>query len=158
MEAKKKLKDLIIPLSEYPHMPYWGTLREAIVQLNVAYETGHHAVLVFDEAYKLVGMLLQKDILKGLEPKFAQHYEDGVPIFWDDLLKTGSEKQLARPVKEFMSEVKAMIDVEDSILKASHIMLQEDTYLLPVMEGDKLIGVLRMGDLFHDITKAVLNL
>jgi len=26
------------------------------------------------------------------------------------------------------------------------------------MEGDKLIGVLRMGDLFHDITKAVLNL
>jgi len=158
MEAKKKIWGLVIPLSDYPHIPYWGTLREAIVQLNVAYETGHHAVLVFDEAYKLVGMLLQKDILKGLEPKFAQHYEDGVPIFWDDLLKTGSEKQLARPVKEFMSEVKAMIDVEDSILKASHIMLQEDTYLLPVMEGDKLIGVLRMGDLFHDITKAVLNL
>ena len=66
MEAKKKVKDLIIPLSEYPHMPYWGTLREAIVQLNVAYESNHHAVLVFDEAYKLVGMLFQKDILKGL--------------------------------------------------------------------------------------------
>lgn len=158
MEARKKIKDLVIPLSDYPHMPYWGTLREAIVQLNVAYETGYHAILVFDEAYKLVGMLFQKDILKGLEPKFAQHYEDGVPIFWDDLLKAGSEKQLARPVREFMSGVKATIDVEDSILKASHIMLQEDTHLLPVMEGQKLIGVLRMSDLFQNITKAVLDL
>ena len=158
MEAKKKLKDLIIPLSEYPHMPYWATLREAIVQLNVAYETGHHAVLVFDEAYKLVGMLFQKDILKGLEPKFAQHYEDGVPIFWDDLLKTASEKQLGRPVKEFMSKAKLTIGADDNILKVSHIMLQEDSHLLPVMEGDKLIGVLRMSDLFHEITKVVLDL
>jgi len=158
MEAKKKLKDLIIPLSEYPHMPYWGTLREAIVQLNVAYESSHHAVLVFDEAYKLVGMLFQKDILKGLEPKFAQHYEDGVPIFWDSLLKTGSEKRLGRQVKEFMSKARFTIGVDDSILKASHIMLEEETHLLPVMEGDKLMGVLRMSDLFHEITRVVLDL
>ena len=158
MEAKKKIKDMVIPLSEYPHLPYWATLREAIVQFNAAYEIGHHTVLVFDEAYKLVGILLQKDVLKGLEPKFAQHYEDGVPIFWDELLQTGSEKRLARPVKELMSEVKATIDIDDSILKASHIMLQEDNYLLPVMEGDKLIGVLRMDELFHDITNTVLNL
>jgi predicted transcriptional regulator len=157
MEAKKRIKDMIIPLSEYPHLPYWGTLREAIVQFNAAYEIGHHAVLIFDEAYKLVGILLQKDVLKGLEPKFAQHYEDGVPIFWDDLLQTGSEKRLSRPVKEFMSEVKATIGIDDSILKASHIMLQEDNDLLPVMEGDKLIGVLRMEELFHELTRTVLN-
>jgi CBS domain-containing protein len=158
MEAKKKIKDLVIPLSHYPHMPYWGTLKEAIVQLNVAYETGHHTVLVFDEAYKLVGMLLEKDILKGLEPKFAQHYEEGVPIAWEDLLKSGIEKKLSLPISEYMSEVPAKIDGEDSLLKASHIMLQMDAYLLPVMEGDKLIGVVRMGDLFHEITSAVLNL
>jgi len=158
METSKKVKDLIIPISDYPHIPYWGTLKEAIVQLNVAYDTGHHTVLVFDEAYKLVGMLLQKDILRGLEPKFAQHYEEGVPIAWDDMLKSGSEKRLARPINEFMSEVTALIDAEDSILKASHIMLQKDAYLLPVMEENKLVGVVRMGDLFHEITNIVLEL
>ena len=157
METSKKIKDVVIPLSDYPHMPYWGTLEEAIVQLNVAYETGHHTVLVFDEAYKLVGMLSQKDILRGLEPKFAQHYEEGVPIAWDDLLKSGRKKRLAQPIKEFMSEVMAKIDSGDSILKASHLMLQKDAYLLPVMEGKKLVGVLRMGDLFQEITAAVLD-
>ncbi len=158
MQTEKRVKDLVIPLSDYPHMPYWGTLKEAIVQLNVAFRSGHDTVLVFDEAYKLVGMLRQRDILKGLEPKFARHYEEGVPIFWDDLLKSGSEKRLARPIKEFMSEATATIDAEDSILKASHIMLIEDTYLLPVVEGGKLIGVVNMGDLFHEITNAVLKL
>ena len=158
METSKKVKDLVIPLSDYPHMPYWGTLKEAIVQLNVAYETGHHTVLVFDEAYKLVGMLHQKDILKGLEPKFARHYEEGVPIAWEDLLRGGAEKRLESSVKEFMSEAKARLDAEDSVLKASHIMLEGDAYLLPVMEGGRLIGIVRMGDLFHEITNAVLNL
>jgi CBS-domain-containing membrane protein len=154
----KKVKDLIIPLTDYPHMPYWGTLREAIAQLNVAFETGHHTVLVFDEAYKLMGMLLEKDILKGIEPKFAQHHEDGVPIMWDQLLKSGAEKQLGRPIKEFMSAVTATVDAEDNILKASHIMVDKNAYLLPVMEGDKLIGVVRMGDLFYQITNAILAL
>ncbi|MDY6990855.1 MAG: CBS domain-containing protein, partial [Thermodesulfobacteriota bacterium] len=154
----KKVKDLVIPLSEYPHMPYWGTLREAIAQLNVAFETGHHTVLVFDEAYKLVGMLLEKDILRGLEPRFAEHYKEGVPILWDQLLKSGVEKQLDRPIKDFMSEAKATVDVEDKILKASHLMVHESLYLLPVMEEDRLIGVVRMGDILHAITNAVLEL
>ena len=158
METKRKVKDLVIPLSEYPHMPYWATLREAIAQLNVAFETGHHTVLVFDEAYKLVGMLLQKDILRGLEPKFAEHYDDGVPIMWDALLETGSEERLAQPIKDFMSRAEVTVDPEDNILKASHIMLHEEAYLLPVMEGESLIGVVRMGDLFHHITSAVLKM
>lgn len=158
MENLKNISDLIIPLSEYPHMPYWGTLKEAIVQLNVAYETNHHTVLVFDEAYKLVGILHQKDILRGLEPKFTQHYNSGVPIAWDDLLRSSGEKRLSLSVKEFMSEAKAKLEVNDSILKASHLMLQNDVFLLPVMEENKLIGVVRMGDLFHEITNAVLNL
>ncbi len=139
-------------------MPYWGTLKEAIVQLNVAYETGHHTVLIFDEAYKFVGMLSQKDILKGLEPKFVRGFRDGLPVSWDDLLESESRKRLARPVKEFMSQRTATVDAGDSILKASHIMLQENVSLLPVTEGEKLIGVVRIDNLFHNITNAVLKL
>jgi CBS domain-containing protein len=183
---KKKVKDLVISLSEYPHMQYSGTLREAIAKLNEAYETGHHTVLVFDED-KLVGMLSEKDMLKGLDPKFASHYEEGVPMFWDSLLesKSGNEERLARPVKEILLADLAKadfegvvypsilnvwhhekagltfhtvtIDAEGNILKAAHIMLQEQVYILPVVEKGKLIGVVRMGDLFHEISQFVLS-
>jgi CBS-domain-containing membrane protein len=155
---KKTLKDFVISLSDYPHMPYWGTLREAVAQLNVAYETGHHTVLVFDEAYRLVGMLSQRDILKGLVPKFADHYQEGVPIFWDDLLSAGSEQRLAAPIQESMSPANATGDAADSVLKAVHLMLQEQLFLLPVSENGKIVGVVRMGDLFHEITNVALKL
>ena len=158
MVHEKRVKDLVIPLTDYPHMPYWGTLKEAIVQLNVVYETGHSTVLVFDEAYEFVGILLQRDILKGLEPKFARHLKEEIPVSWDDLLKSESQTRLTRPVKEFMSGVAATVDAKNSILQASHIMLREDAYLLPVMKGSKVIGIVRMDDLFHEITNAVLKL
>lgn len=157
MVREKRVKSLVIPLTDYPHMPYWGTLKEAIVQLNVAYDIGHNTVLVFDEAYRLAGTLLQSDILKGLEPKFSRSFEEGSPVSWDDLLDSESQGQLSRPVKDFMSRISSTIDADDSILKASHIMLQQNTYLLPVMEGGKLVGVVRMGDVFHQITNAVLK-
>ena len=41
--------------------------------------------------------------------------------------------------------------------RCNHIMLQEDSDLLPVMAGDKLIGVLRMDELFHELTSTMLN-
>jgi len=158
MAREKGVRDLVIPLTDYPHMPYWGTLREAIVQLNVSYETGHHTIMVFNEAYKLVGMLLQNDILRAIEPKFGQRNQESIPISWDDLLNTLSEKRLALPIKDFMSEATVTIDAEESILMASHMMLEEATYLLPVTEGERLIGVVRMEDLFHEITNAMLKL
>jgi predicted transcriptional regulator len=57
-----------------------------------------------------------------------------------------------------MSRVKAAGEAEDSILKAAHILLQENTYLLPIMENGKLTGVVRMGDLFQEVSNAVLKL
>ena len=155
---QKKLRDMIIPLSDYPHMPYWATLKEAVAQLNVAYDTGHHTVLVFDESYKLVGMLSQEDILKGLIPKFAEHYSEGVPIQWGELLEAGTEKRLDLPIKDFMYEAQTLADGGDNLLKGAYLLVQTQSSLLPVVESEKVIGVVRIGDVFHEITNAVLKL
>jgi CBS-domain-containing membrane protein len=154
----KRLKDLLIPLSAYPHMPYWGTLREAIAHLNLAYETGRHTVLVFDESEQAVGLLSQKDILRGIQPELGSDQKTGGPVFWKDLLSSKSRKRLSLPVQEFVSRTSAAGDAGDSLLKAAQALSQEDTDLLPVMENGKLIGVVLMEDLFQEITNAVLKL
>ncbi|MBW2264911.1 MAG: hypothetical protein JRF28_01890, partial [Deltaproteobacteria bacterium] len=48
-------------------------------------------------------------------------------------------------------------DAEDTVLKASNIMVHDNVYLLLVMDGDKLIGVIRMGDVFQEITGTILE-
>jgi hypothetical protein len=75
MPDEKKVKDLMIPLEDYPHIPYWFTLRQAMAILREAAITFEGqfeplAVLVFDEKCQLMGLLSLRDIIKGLEPRF----------------------------------------------------------------------------------------
>lgn len=156
MSEPKKVRDLLISITEYPHMPYWATLREAIVQLNVAYETGHHTVLVFDEAYRLKGLLHQSDLLKGARPEYAELCPPDVEIRWEDLTVSAAQ-QLDRPIEDFMSAFDVTVGVEDHLLKVVHLMINYNVNLLPVQEGDKIIGVVRMHDLFHEVTGFILQ-
>ena len=155
---EKKMGDLARPLGEWPHMPHWGALKEAIVQLNVSHEAGHDTVLVFDEAYNLVGFLTQKDVLKGLDPKGSGCSKKGVPVSPEDLWKPHIQERLSRPVKDFMSKVTMKVDAADSILSVSRVMSNEGACMVPVFEKNRVVGVVTMGDLFHEITNAVLRL
>ena len=53
----------MIPLSEYPHMPYWFTLRQAMAMLQSSRIEVEgkvslpRAFLVFNEAYELLGVM-----------------------------------------------------------------------------------------------------
>lgn len=160
--VEKKVKDLLIPLTDYPHMPYWASLKEAVVQLTLAQQGVQAAdrrrtVLVFDEAYKLQGILTQRDILRGLEPKFARNYKETASLLWGDLLGASAQDQAKKPIKDFMSPASAHVEIGDSLLKASHVMVQEQVELLPVMDGNKVAGVLRLDDIFHEIGMTILS-
>ena len=77
MSYQKTAEDLMIPLEDYPHIPYWFTLRQAMAivrEATVKFEGSFEprAVLVFDEKYQLMGILTLRDIIIGLEPKFLQ--------------------------------------------------------------------------------------
>lgn len=158
MKEEKKVKELVTSLSDFPHLPYWATLKEALIQLNSALEDGINTVLVFNEAYRLIGVLTQAGILRGIEPKFAHHYEKGKPVSWSDFLAGSARKRMLEPIKNFMSPAKVTIDAEDGILKASHIMLTEQQQILAVQEQGKIIGVINLDDVFREIIEFLLDI
>jgi len=93
------------------------------------------AVLVFDEKYNILGTLTMKDILKGLESK------------------EGAE----RPVSEVMIPAKLFAEPDDPATKAADLMLNNDLILLPVIENKKkFVGVVRMIEIFDELTSAIL--
>ncbi|MCJ7617149.1 MAG: CBS domain-containing protein [Desulfobacterales bacterium] len=147
-----EIKKLLIPLTDYPHMPYWATLEEAIVLLNFSHGSGYHTILVFDEFYKLLGMLHWKDILRAINPKFKELSSEGVDIItsWDD-------NKFKMPIKDFMSPFDITVDAGDDILKVAYLLLQHDIDIIPVKESEKVLGVVRMHDIFHEITGLILQ-
>ena len=152
-----EIKKLLIPLTDYPHMPYWATLEEAIVLLNFAHESGYRTVLVFDEFYKLLGLLDWREILRAINPKFKELSPDEVSSKWNDIINSASDNQFKRPIKDFISPFSMMVEASDHILKVACLLLQHNLDIIPVKESEKVLGVVRMHDIFHKITGFILQ-
>jgi CBS domain-containing protein len=167
MPYNKKVKDLTIPLEDYPHIPYWFTLRqamaivrEAAVKFEVAFEP--RAVLVFDEKYQLLGILTLRDIIKGLEPRFLHETnlvkaDPNLAVLMGDLFGPGLKEASQKPVSEVMSPIKITVQGGDPLAKAIFLMIKENVGVMPVMERGKVAGMIRLSDLFKEISDLALG-
>jgi CBS domain-containing protein len=167
MPNSKKVKDLMIPLEDYPHIPYWFTLRQAMAivrEAAVKFEGSFEprAVLVFDEKYQLMGILTLRDIIKGLEPRFMHEtglvkMDPNLAILVGDLFGPGLREASQKPVSEVMSPIRVKVEGDDPIAKALFLMIQEKVGLMPVIQDSKVAGMIRLSDLFTEITHLVLG-
>jgi len=167
MPEPKTAKDLMIPLVDYPHIPYWFTLRQAMAIIReaaVKFEGSFEprAVLVFDEKYQLMGILTLRDIIRGLEPRFLKGTtlvkgDPNLAVLMGDLFGPGLKEASQRPVSEVMSPIKVTVNTGDALPKALFSVMAENVGLAPVMEEGKVAGMLRLSDLFGEISRVVLG-
>ena len=167
MANDQKVKDLMIPLEDYPHIPYWFTLRqamavvrEAAVKCEGAFEP--RAMLVFDDKYQLMGILTIRDIVTGLEPRFLQEtslvqIDPNLADLMGGFLGPNLKEHSQRLVSEVMSPIKATVDGNAPIFKPLYLMIKENVGLMPVIQANKVAGMIRFSDLFNEITKVVLS-
>lgn len=168
--ATKRAGDIMIPLDDYPHIPHWFSLRQAVVEMEKSDLTvgGRkslpRALLVFNEQYELLGIVRRRDLLRGLEPKYLKtmpvthrrklfDVDEG-----EDLIEFSSgrfaealEQQAEQPVSEVMNPVAAVVDINDHLAKVIFKMISRDLNLIPVLRGETLVGVVRSVDVFHEI-------
>jgi len=167
MAKDKAVKDLMIDVFEFPHIPYWFSIRQAIGILKksvLSSEKCHHpiAILVFDEKYNLLGIAGLKDILKIIEPKLikgAGPSDDDPKLssYLSTLFGKDSKDASDRPIGDAIVPSKVFIKPEDSVTRAAYLMVQNNLRLLPVLEDNKkLVGVVRMIEVFQEITGSVL--
>ena len=172
MSDRKAAKDVMIGIFEYPHVPYWFTISQAIRIVKVSFISSKKypdpmAILVFDEKYNLMGTLTLKDILRGLEPQFlkpsakaqvAAEDESALSLIWDTLFDKGSKEFAERPVSEIMTPAKYFVEPTDPLTKAAYLMLHHDLILLPVLENKKkFVGLVRMIEVFDEISNGILK-
>jgi CBS domain-containing protein len=167
MPDEKKVQDLMIPLEDYPHVPYWFTLRQAMaivreVALKFEYPFEPRGVLVFDEQYRLMGMLTLQYIIRGLEPEFLQeaasveaepNLAQGLADLMGPVLKETSQK----PVSEIMQPIKVTVQGNDSLGKALFLMTKENVIRLPVIQDNRVAGIIRLIEIFNEISDIVIR-
>jgi CBS-domain-containing membrane protein len=171
----KTAGELIIPLDEYPHIPYWFSLRQTIAELetSVIEIEGRKSlprwVLVFDEKYQLMGTVRRRDILRGLEPAFLSSrptemkkdlYSIGIDPnlseFSYDRLLEGMRKQAERPVSDVMIPIKITLGYDDHLVKVIYEMVDHNVSMIPVLKNGRVVGVIRSTDVLREVVKMVL--
>ena len=173
MFLEKKVKDLMIPISDYAVISPDGTLQEAILKMKKVYceideserctEAGHRTGLVMTDD-KLVGIVDFQSIMRALMPEIAGKLSDklaalGVSIAFAeadahdlDVARAGFKERVLQnastKVGDVMLKLRGHIDADVDLMKALKLMHRNRVTVLPVFEGDKVVGVLRDSDLF----------
>ncbi len=134
------------------------------VETGKCTEAGHRTSLILDEHGKLVGILDFKSILKVLISEIAggisgklQALGISMAFAEADAHDMDSSKQGFRSrviqnaqtrVGDVMLKLRGTIDADAGFLDALKMIYRNKVTVLPVFEGDKLVGVLRDSDLF----------
>ncbi|MCG6551785.1 MAG: CBS domain-containing protein [Candidatus Magnetominusculus sp. LBB02] len=166
MSSERKVKDLMTDISEFPHIPYWFTIRQAIgIIKSAGLEKAPHqiVVLVLEEKYHLIGTLGIKEILKGLEPVFLKmssqpgHEGDiALSLVWDTMFDMSNKELVQKPVSDILYPIEHFAGTDDHLAKAAYTMLQNDLFLLPVLEDKrKLVGLIMLSDIFNEFSGGI---
>jgi predicted transcriptional regulator len=171
------VESLMVPIEEYATVSQDATLYEAVKALEKAqealdrkrYHYLHRAILVLDKNGKVEGKVSQLDVLRALEPK----YKDMGDMrslsragFSADFLRSMMEKytlckmpftdMCARAsdlkVKEFMSSLSEgeYIEADAALCEAIHLLVMGLHQSLLVTRDGKILGVLRLTDVFKE--------
>lgn len=171
-----RIKQLMVPLAEYATVSESATLYEALIALEEAQKSvayGHdryRAVLVLDEAGQIVGKVNLWDVLKGIEPRYNELSHPR------ELSARGSSAEYSRnlmqtyglwrrPLEEICRNaadlnVKAVmhslseseyIEEDASLDEGINQLLLGEYQSLLVTSGGRVVGVLRLSDVFGEI-------
>ena len=171
----KRAGEIMIPLDEYPHLPYWFTLRQATAEFE-KFELEIHgrkslprALLIFDEKNQLMGTVRRRDIMRGLEPDFLMgrpvesrktlfdvKVDPNLSEFSYDKLLNGIRRQAERPIGDVMRPIAVTVDFEDHLGKVIYEMVDRGLSILPVLKQGKVVGVVRSVDAFHEVAEILL--
>lgn len=170
----KKVKDLMVKIDDYPTVGQDATIQEAMKVLRdsqkILPESSQpfRAVLVVDQQGNVVGKIGHLSFLRALEPKYDALFDTDKlsmaklsPHFLESIMEKyhlwqSSEKNITEIVntvkaKTIMKPVEENIDENATIGEAIHKIVMWQSLSLLVTKGGKVVGLLRLSDLYDDI-------
>lgn len=118
--------------------PITTTAETSIVDVADILKENHiHRLPVLDKKGKLIGVITEKDILHASPSPVSSLSVYEMPYMLSRL-----------KVSNLMTKDVRTIDPDTTVEEAAKIMVDDDLSCLPVIEGDKLVGIVSKSDMF----------
>ena len=170
----KKVKDLMVPLDEYPVVEMNATLLDVVNALDEGQKRlpsgkqPYRAVLVVDDQGKIVGKIGQLAFLAALEPKYnllgdlnklqtaglspeivslvMDHYR-----FFEESLADLRQRRSTVKAADTMHPLSESVEESASIFEAIHKIVMWQQLSLLVTRDDEVVGLIRLTDLYDEV-------
>jgi CBS-domain-containing membrane protein len=180
LEQEKSVRDLMVPLDEYARVPESATLLQAILALREAQQNQPEgrdpfkAILVVDEHGTVRGKVGQFGLVHALGSAYSgwvdvdelermgisaetissirRHHE-----YFQEGLSKLCRRVRSVMVKEIMQPAAESIDVNASLHEAIEKISRWQTLALLVTSEAKVVGVLRLADLYQQICEEMIS-
>ena len=108
-------------------------------------------VPVVDENERLVGILSEKDILHCMFPDIGEIMSEGGEARDFEKLEGNYQDAMNKKVGDLMTTTVETVSADIPVLRAASMMWLKKIRRIPVTEGDKLIGIISVGDVHKAI-------
>ncbi len=175
------VKSLMIPLDDCAVVSKDTNLRDAVIALNEAQSRipkdrqPHRAILVADDSGQIVGKVGQLAFLKAIEIGVsitsaistltrAGVSEELISTLMEhsrsmeDILNDVRAHACGVKVKDAMHPITQSIDENATLLEAIHRIVEWNQLSLMVTREGKVVGLLRLSDLFETVAKQILEI
>jgi len=168
-----RVQDVYLKIADYPNVPLNAPIGHAFHIMHHVLEdkTKFRTILVLDDDDHLMGYLSLRDLIRAVGPDYLHKSRPNVKghqpfegfsqdltalsLIWQDGFTLKLQDELKKPVSEYMTLMEDMVSLGDPIAKALYIMLFRDVLMLPVVENECVVGVIRLVDLFERIADNV---
>jgi CBS domain-containing protein len=150
-----KAKDIMV--QDYSIIRPTTRVREAaclIFQGKARKETGYkpYGIMVVDEKGRLAGMISMTDILYHVRPPFMKHQVGGGSL-WEEEMDFHLEEFNDLLVQDIMSTPVLTAHPDEPIMVLVNKMVKNRVRRLPVEDGDTLLGIVYLSDLYYHTYK-----
>ena len=166
-----RARDFMIPIEEYPHIDASSSVCDAMLLMHSSLAAPYkfRTILVTDEHQHLLGYLSLRDLIRAVGPRYlrkeAPDYKGHQPfqgiandlsalsLIWQEGFSVKIQEEAKKPVKEMMTLIERTVAPHDSFAKCIYLMMVLDELMIPVVDGDKVIGAIRQVDIFERIAE-----
>jgi CBS domain-containing protein len=116
-------------------------------------DTGHKtiSIMVVDEFQKLSGMITMFDVLYHLRPAFLNQGISGEELMWEGMLDKLIADLKGKKVIQVMSLHVISASPDEHLMVILDRMIKHKVRRLPVIENDKIVGVIYISDIYHKL-------
>ena len=168
-----RVRDLYVPIDQYPHIAADASIAEAFAVMSsaLAAPTRYRSMLVHDHQGCVKGYLTMRTLIRavadfqqGRQPAYKYYHPfEGLPqdltalsLIWQEGFTLKIREETAKPVHQVMLPVEHTLSLRDPFGKCVYLMLARNVRMLPVVEEDnRVLGVIRLVDLFQRIARAI---